>query len=64
MDNRTKTLLLIVIVVIAIALAIFSGFRSFRQQQGEVLGEVDLFPGGKAGEIQRQQQGMPEAPPR
>lgn len=64
MNDRTKTVLLIVIVVIAIAVAVFSGFRSFRQQQGEVMGEIDLFPGGKAGEIQRQQQGMPEAPPR
>lgn len=63
MDDRTKTLLLLAFVVIAVSLAIFMGFRSFREQQGEVVGEIDMFPGGKAGEIQRQQQGLPETPP-
>ncbi|MEM0337954.1 MAG: hypothetical protein QW683_08575 [Candidatus Caldarchaeum sp.] len=56
MDDRTKTLLLVIVVVIALAVAAFSGYRAFRQEQGEVQGQIDLFPGGKQGEIQRQQQ--------
>ncbi len=63
MDDRTKTMLVIALAVAAVALAVFMGFRSFREQQGEVVGEIDMFPGGKAGEIQRQQQGLPETAP-
>jgi hypothetical protein len=63
MDERTKTVLLVVFVVVALAVAAFSGFRAFRQEQGEVRGTIDMFPGGKQGEIQRQQQGVPETPP-
>ncbi len=63
MDERAKTILAIAFVVVALAVAIFMGFRSFREQQGEVVGEIEMFPGGKAGEIQRQQQGLPEGPP-
>ncbi len=64
MDDRTKIIILALIAVLAIAIAVFSGVRSFRQQQGEVVGEIEMFPGGKAGEIERQQQGLPEMPPR
>ncbi|MCS6919247.1 MAG: hypothetical protein NZM28_05715 [Fimbriimonadales bacterium] len=64
MDDRTKTILLVVVVVIALAFAAFSGFRSLREQQGEVQGQIDMFPGGKQGEIQRQQnQYAPETAP-
>ncbi|GIV09840.1 MAG: hypothetical protein KatS3mg019_1931 [Fimbriimonadales bacterium] len=63
MDDRTKTILLIVFVVIALAIAVFSGYRFFRQEQGEVQGHIDLFPGGKQGEIQRQNQTAPPITP-
>lgn len=64
MDDRMKTTLVIIFVVIALAIAAFSGFRSLRQQQGEVQGQIDMFPGGKQGEIQRQQnQYAPETAP-
>ncbi|MCS7208316.1 MAG: hypothetical protein NZ874_01975 [Fimbriimonadales bacterium] len=64
MDDRTKTILVVIFVVIALAVAAFSGFRAFRQEQGEVQGHIDLFPGGKQGEIQRQNQYNPGmAPP-
>lgn len=63
MSQQTKTVLIVVGAIIAIVLAVFSAYRSFRQEQGEVLQTIDLIPGGKAGEMQRQQQGGQEAPP-
>ncbi len=66
MDERTKLILLAVLAVLAIAVAIYSGYRSFRQEQGEVKGRIELFPGGKQGMIERQteEQGTPASAPR
>ncbi len=65
MDDRTKLVLLIILAVLAIGAAVYSGYRSFRQEQGEVKGRIELFPGGKQGMIERQmeEQGPPAQSP-
>jgi len=65
MDDRTKLILLIILAVLAIGAAVYSGYRSFRQEQGEVKGRIELFPGGKKGMMERQmeEQGPPAQPP-
>ncbi|GBC93279.1 hypothetical protein HRbin15_01769 [bacterium HR15] len=66
MEERTKLILLVIFVVLAIAAAVYSGYRSFRQEQGEVKGRIELFPGGKKGAMERQmeEQGPPAQAPR
>lgn len=66
MNDRTKLVLLVILVVLALAAALYSGYRSFRQEQGEVKGRIELFPGGKQGAMQRQmeEQGPPTQAPR
>ncbi len=68
MNEQTKKTLIIIFAIVAILLAGYSAYRSFRQEEGKVIQTIDMIPGGKAGEIQRQQEGggqeMPPTPPR
>lgn len=53
-QDQRKLMLLVAIVIIAIAVAAFSAFRFMGETQGKVEGRLDMYPGGKQGEMQKQ----------
>jgi flagellar basal body-associated protein FliL len=53
-QDQRKMMILLIIVIVAIAVAAFSAFRTLGSNQGKVEGKLDMFPGGKQGEMQKQ----------
>lgn len=53
-QDQRKMMIILIIAIVAIAAASFSAFRSFNSSQGQVEGKLDMFPGGKQGEMQKQ----------
>lgn len=53
-QDLRKMIIILIIAIAAIAVASFSAFRSLGSNQGQVEGKLDMFPGGKQGEMQKQ----------